>query len=307
MRQLTVEYDATAPGQDAVRAQHGASPVLNILIRAYAYLMARYDLDGYRLDTVKYVHPKAIETFGNAMREYAMSMGKANFFTFGEVYDDEATIARFIGRNGGSGDGFGIDAALDFPLFFKLPAIAKGKLDVSAFRALFQDRKGQEKELLSSHGDAGLYFVTFLDNHDQHERFKHPNTPVDQVKLGLALLFTLQGVPSLYYGTEQLLQGTVDGNGQPDRHQRIRARSALGQAQCLFHHRAPLHGDPDPRPATRHGTGAPLWPPVLPRFPATESISATPAAPAASSPTPACSAIGRCSSPPTLAGSPSQA
>ncbi|HEY3440448.1 MAG TPA: alpha-amylase family glycosyl hydrolase [Paludibaculum sp.] len=240
MRQLTVEYDATAPGQESVPAKHGASPVLNILIRAYAYLMARYDLDGYRLDTVKYVHPKAIETFGNAMREYAMSIGKANFFTFGEVYDDEATIAKFIGRNGGSGDGFGIDAALDFPLFFKLPAIAKGNLDVSAFRSLFQDRKGQEKELLSSHGDAGLYFVTFLDNHDQHERFKHPNTPVDQVKLGLALLFTLQGVPSLYYGTEQLLQGTVDSQDQPDLNTNESVREALWGKPDAFATTAPL-------------------------------------------------------------------
>ena len=100
--------------------------MLSILIRAHQYLIARYDFDGFRIDTVKYVDPEAIESFGNAMREFALSVGKKNFFTFGEVYDDEATIAQFIGRNGGSGEGFGIDAALDFPLFFKLPAVAKG-------------------------------------------------------------------------------------------------------------------------------------------------------------------------------------
>lgn len=240
MRQLVVEYDASAPGQEAIRASYGAAPVLDTLIRSYAYLMARYDLDGYRIDTVKYVHPQAVETFGNAMREYAMSMGKANFFTFGEVYDDEKTIAQFIGRNGGSGDSFGVDAALDFPLFYKLPSMAKGLMDVGELRRIFQDRKAQEKELLSSHGDAGLYFVTFVDSHDLHQRFKHPDTPVDQVKLGLALLFTLQGVPSIYYGTEQQLEGTVDGNGHPDLNSNESVREALWGKPDAFSVTSPM-------------------------------------------------------------------
>jgi len=217
MRQLAAEYDATVPGQEDIRAQYGVTPVLNILIRSYAYLMARYDFDGYRIDTVKYVHPSIIETFGNAIREYALSIGKANFFTFGEVYDNEDRIADFIGRNNGKPEeSFGVDAALDYPLFYDLPCIAKGMDDVSNLRGIFQHRKDEEAKLLSSHGEAGRYFVTFLDNHDQSERFKHPLTPDEQVKLGLTLMFTLQGIPCVYYGTEQLLQGTVDANGQPD-------------------------------------------------------------------------------------------
>lgn len=227
MRQLVVEYDATQPGQEPLRARYGPLPVLGILIRAHQYLMARYDFDGFRLDTVKYVHPEAIETFGNAMREFALSVGKKNFFTFGEVYDDEETIARFTGRNGGTGEGFGVDAALDFPLFFTLPGIAKGLSDVGALRAVFQARKRQEAELLSSHGEAGRFFVSFLDNHDQKERIKHPATLDEQVTLALALLFTLQGIPALYYGTEQGLSGTVDGSGHADLTANESSREAL--------------------------------------------------------------------------------
>ncbi len=225
MRQLAVEYDAAAPGQEALRATLGARPVLNVLIRAHQYLVARFDIDGFRIDTVKYVHPEAIESFGNAMREFALSLGKQNFFTFGEVYDDEETIAAFIGRNGGPGEGFGIDAALDFPLFFKLPAVAKGVADVGSIRSVFQDRKAKEAELLSSHGEAGRFFVGFLDNHDQRERIRHPQTPDAQAHL--ALLFTLQGIPCLYYGTEQGLSGTVDEHGAPDLSANESAREAL--------------------------------------------------------------------------------
>jgi glycosidase len=226
MRQFVAEYDATVPGQEALRARYGANPVLGILIRAHQYLIARYDLDGFRVDTVKYVHPEVIETFGNAMREFALSVGKQNFFTFGEVYDDEKTIADFIGRNG-RGEGFGVDAALDFPLFFKLPGVAKGMIDVGALRTVFQDRKEQEANLLSSHGEAGRFFVSFLDNHDQKERIKHPVTPEEQVTLAIALMFTLQGIPSLYYGTEQGLSGTVDAAGNPDLSANEASREAL--------------------------------------------------------------------------------
>lgn len=227
MRQLVVEYDATAPTQEGLRAAYGVHPVLGLLIRAHQYLIARFDIDGFRIDTVKYVDPDAIETFGNAMREFALSLGKKNFFTFGEIYDDERTIATFIGRNGGPGGGFGIDAALDFPLFFKLPWVAKGMMDVAAIRSVFEVRKAEEAELLSSHGEAGRYFVSFLDNHDQQQRFRHPQTPDRQVLLGLALLFSLQGVPCLYYGTEQGLSGTVDDHGDPDLSANESVREAL--------------------------------------------------------------------------------
>jgi glycosidase len=227
MRQLVVEYDAAQPGQEQLRARYGVFPVLSILIRAHQYLIARYDFDGFRLDTVKYVHPEAIETFGNAMREFALTVAKKNFFTFCEVYDDEETIAQFTGRNGGSGEGFGVDAALDFPLFFTLPGVAKGLIDVGTIRTVFQDRKQQEADLLSSHGEAGRFFVSFLDNHDQKERIKHPATPDEQVTLAIALLFTLQGIPSLYYGTEQGLSSTVDANGNPDLTANESSREAL--------------------------------------------------------------------------------
>ncbi len=226
MRQLVVEYDASVPEQEDLRARYGISPVLGILIRAYSYLMARYDLDGYRLDTVKYVDAGAIQVFGNAMREFALSIGKRNFFTFGEVYDREDVVARFIGRNG-SGEGFGIDAALDFPLFFNLPGVAKRRVDVAEIRRVFQDRKRQEAELLSSHGEAGRFFVSFLDNHDQHERICHPATPPEQVSLALVLMFTLQGIPSVFYGTEQALSGTVDSAGNPDLSANESTREAL--------------------------------------------------------------------------------
>jgi glycosidase len=216
MRQLVVEYDAAGSQQQALTNTYGRMPVLNILIQAYKFLIAKYDVDGFRIDTVKYVAPDEIQTYGNAMREFALSIGKRNFFTFGEVYDQESVINEFVGRHSSEVEGFGLDAALDFPAFYVLPSAAKGLCGVEAVREVFEKRKKAETGLISSHGEAGKYFVTFLDNHDQKERFNHPASIGEQISLGLTALFCLQGIPCLYYGTEQGLQGTVDAQGNPD-------------------------------------------------------------------------------------------
>lgn len=216
MRQLVVEYQAEP--EDDLYSRWGANPVLTLLVRAYSYLIARYDFDAFRIDTAKYVDPTMLQYFGNAIREFALSVGKRNFFTFGEIWDDEETLARFVGRNGNVKEGFGIDAAKDFPLFQAMKTVPKAleSGNVSLIPELFERRKQSEKELLSSHGEASRFFITFLDNHDQSERFRHQQTPDAQVTLALGLLYTLQGIPCLYYGTEQNLSGTVNAQGAPD-------------------------------------------------------------------------------------------
>ena len=101
------------------------------LIAAYQYVIARYDVDGFRIDTLRYLKGDLPRIFGNAMREFALSIGKKNFFTFGEVLDENAEqdIARFIGRNTQDPtlpQFVGVDAALDYPLFNALKPVVKG-------------------------------------------------------------------------------------------------------------------------------------------------------------------------------------
>ncbi len=187
-----------------------------LLIRAYQYVIARFDIDGFRIDTLRYLQPGFALLFGNAMREYALAAGKKNFFTFGEVFtgDAEEQIAHFIGRTTGDPGGMvGVDAALDYPLFFNLKPVVKGFAPPAALVGMYQLRKQIEADVLSSHGDAARYFVTFLDNHDVKERLRYAapgreHEFDDQVTLGLACLFSLPGVPCLYYGTEQGLHGS---------------------------------------------------------------------------------------------------
>jgi glycosidase len=187
----------------------------NVLIRAYQYVVARFDVDGFRVDTLRYLQGDLPRLFGNAIREFAQQIGKQNFFTFGEVFDQQAEedIARFIGRNTRDADELvGVDAAVDVPLYEVLRKVTKGLSPPSDLVSMFHLRKEKERDVLSSHGDATRFFVTFLDNHDVKERFRYVDPANkqsfdDQVTLAFACLYTLPGIPCLYYGTEQGLHG----------------------------------------------------------------------------------------------------
>ncbi|BAT53881.1 alpha-amylase family protein [Nostoc sp. NIES-3756] len=198
----------------------GIPEVRNILIRIHEYLIAKFDIDGFRIDTLRFIEPDFARVFGNAMHEFALSLGKKNFFTFGEIWanedNTEEKISRFVGRNASEpGDLLGIDAALDFPLFFQLPGVFKGLKEPKALADVYVRRRESLRGIISSNGEVSRFFVTFFDNHDLKSRFyySNPEEPQkfdDQVTLAIACLFTLQGIPCIYYGTEQGLNGAVD-------------------------------------------------------------------------------------------------
>lgn len=198
--------------------------VLNALISAYKYWIGEADIDGFRVDTVKHMEDSATAIFCNAVREYAERIGKNNFFIFGEIVGDDMTLQSYIGRNSrieGTNERFpSLNAALDFPLYFILEETIKGFINSDALR----DRYERFKTLYADHGEAGRYFVTFVDNHDQmsrpYRRFMHKNPVASQAVLAIGYLLTSQGIPCVYYGTEQ----GFDGGGDHDSYVR----------ECMF-------------------------------------------------------------------------
>ncbi len=198
--------------------------VLDTMIKAYKHWIALADIDGFRVDTVKHMEHTAVAIFCNAIREYAQRVGKHNFFLFGEIVDDDATIQRYLGRNAridGTNERFpSLDAALDFPLYFSLEEVIKGFRSPSVLRERYEAMRNN----YADHGEAGRYFVTFIDNHDQmarpYRRFMHDNPHPQQAVLAMGYLLTSLGVPCIYYGTEQ----GFDGGGDSDTYVR----------ECMF-------------------------------------------------------------------------
>ena len=198
--------------------------VLDGLIKVYKYWIAAAGIDGFRLDTVKHMESSATAIFCNAVREYARRIGKHNFFIFGEIVADDQTLQHYLGRNSrieGTNERFpSLDAALDFPLYFILEETLKGFLNPAELRARYERFKTE----YADHGEAGQYFVTFIDNHDQmarpYRRFMHANPFPQQAAQAIGYLLTSQGVPCIYYGTEQ----GFDGGGDNDSYVR----------ECMF-------------------------------------------------------------------------
>ncbi len=199
--------------------------VLKALIDVYKYWIAVADIDGYRLDAVKHIEDSSTAIFCSAIREYAQRIGKKNFFLFGEIIGDDRFIDQYIGRNSripDTNERFpSLDAALDFPLWGVLEGVVKGFINPAELRL----RYDRFRELYSDHGQAGQYFVTFVDNHDQtgrspRGRFLHNNPFRRQVILAIGYLLTSMGIPCIYYGTEQ----GFDGGGDHDKYIR----------ECMF-------------------------------------------------------------------------
>jgi glycosidase len=189
----------------------------DILIGCHCYWMKEVDVDGFRLDAVKHIGEEAISRFCSHIREYAYSLGKKNFFLFGELVGSEDMYNQYIGPTttvsvDGQNIYYGLNSVLDFPLYHILADVIKGKASperlIERYQSLHQNALGR--------GDFGEFLVTFIDNHDQvGQSLKHrfgKDATEEQVIAGIGFLLCALGTPCIYYGTEQ----GFDGSGEHD-------------------------------------------------------------------------------------------
>ena len=199
--------------------------VQKILTAIHCYWIREVDIDGFRLDAVKHMGELAISRFCSYVREYAYSLGKKNFFLFGELIGADAICSRYIGPKtlatyNDQNVYYGLNSVLDFQLHFALEGVIKGKDSPGKLI----ERYTELQENAMARGEYGEFLVTFLDNHDQvGDAFKHRfgyNAEPEQIIAGMAFLLCALGSPCIYYGTEQGLNGC----GKGDRYVR----------ECLF-------------------------------------------------------------------------
>ena len=199
--------------------------VQKILTAIHCYWIKELDIDGFRLDAVKHMGVLSISRFCSYVREYAYSLGKKNFFLFGELVGSDAMCSNYLGPNtlttyNDQNIYYGLNSVLDFQLHFLLEGVIKGK---DSPGKLIERYKELQKNALDR-GENGEFLVTFIDNHDQigddfKHRFGYDGEP-EQIIAGIAFLLCALGTPCIYYGTEQGL----DGCGKGDRYIR----------ECLF-------------------------------------------------------------------------
>jgi glycosidase len=197
------------------------SEVINALIKIHCYWIRETDVDGFRMDAVKHMNAIACSRFTSNVREYAYSLGKRNFFLYGEVATPSDDIYNtYLGPNTSVEDNgntvyFGLDSVLDFRLaegIYGDPNNAPLRDVIKGFQGpqtLFNRLEAQRDRALNR-GELGRYLVTFVDNHDSFwqpsGRFAN-GAPDAQVVGAIGFLICALGTPCIYYGTEQGFSG----------------------------------------------------------------------------------------------------
>lgn len=159
----------------------------------YNYWIDEVGVDGFRVDTVYYTPEDFYEDFLYAedraspgVKRFARAKGKDDFFVFGEVWSyDYAAVNRYLR----SGKTKRLDSAIDHPLN-------------EALAQVFYRKTATEKlsKPLAAERPNANFWVNFLDNHDVERMASRAPWPC--VRQSLAALFTLPGIPCVYYGTE---------------------------------------------------------------------------------------------------------
>jgi len=182
------------------------------MIKIYEYWIKAAGFDGFRIDTARHVEMGFWQTWCPAIHAFAAAHGKPDFFMFGEVeHNSDAKCGSYTGTIGGGP--FKLDSVLDYTLWFKINSVF-GRVDGST------KQLADHYATVAANYDAAAQarLVTFLDNHDQ-PRFLSPRSAsnnVDRLKVALTFLYTAQGIPCLYYGTEQVFNGRKDPYDRED-------------------------------------------------------------------------------------------
>jgi glycosidase len=177
--------------------------VIRGMIEIYGAWIDKYGVDGFRIDTAQHVNPEFWQQFVPAMQARARARGIPNFHIFGEVSTDQMDPAHTAVNTRVDK----LPAVLDFPFTRALVDVVSGTAGTDELAKLFR------ADALYEGGAAGaLRLPTFLGNHDAGRfpmlmRMFAPKLEGEELlrrdMLGHAMLLTLRGVPTIYYGDEQ--------------------------------------------------------------------------------------------------------
>ncbi|WP_433571159.1 pullulanase-type alpha-1,6-glucosidase [Streptomyces sp. CA-251247] len=184
--------------------------------RIYQKWVRDFDIDGFRIDTVKHVDMDFWTQWATALDAYAAKQGRDDFFMFGEVFSaDTAITSPYVTRGR-------LDATLDFPFQDAARAYASQGAPADRLAKVFADDYRYTTDKANAYEQ-----VTFLGNHDMGRIgtfLKQDNPQADdaellgRARLSNELMFLSRGNPVIYYGDEQ---GFTGAGGDKDARQTL--------------------------------------------------------------------------------------
>lgn len=206
--------------------------VSSFMIDTYQNWAEKLNLDGFRIDTVKHAPKSFWASFNKALHTKQGS----KFLLLGEVLNGDPNYVNDYVRQGQ------FDSVFDFPLYYTFNEVfAKG----ASMRRL-GDRFAQD----ASYPDAGM-LSPFLDNHDVPRFLSQAGGDESKLKLALACLLTVRGMPMLYYGTEVAINGAAEPDNRRD--------MAWGSNEPMRKYTQKLIGIRKRSTALAHGRQLEMW------------------------------------------------
>ena len=190
------DYDGWAGCKDLVKLNLRNRDVRNHILGAVSFWMDFFKIDGLRLDAADVMDKDFFEELGKFCRER-----KNDFWLMGEVvhgdYNEWCNPKR-------------IDSVTNYQLY-------KAIFSSVDSRNFFELSYNLNRE---SGNDGGMYryapLYNFLDNHDINRVASEIQNPEKELYMIYGLLFSIPGIPSIYYGSEFALKGTRTQYGDQD-------------------------------------------------------------------------------------------
>ena len=184
------------------------------LIDNYAHWAELVDLDGFRIDTVKHVEYDFWKQFATSVRQRLKPQGKNKFLMFGEAFDGNDQLLGSYTQDGMLDSVFYFSQ--HFQVFHDIFANAhdetqqKGTDQLQNLWALRVKNYNTQPQADGTGIAPAKSLVNFMDNHDVARFLFDASGDKDALRNALVLLMTEEGIPCLYYGTEQEFSGGND-------------------------------------------------------------------------------------------------
>jgi len=227
------------------------------LVDSFAKWVESVDFDGFRIDTIKHVQNDFWKVFAPAVRQRLSAEGKNNFIMFGEAFDGDDVL---LGSYTVPGE---LDSVFYFSQHYSVyrdvfeyaydPTQQKGTDQIQTLWAAKPTNYGTTPQP----GGIGIApykaLVNFIDNHDV-SRFLFQSGDTPALLNALTLLYAEDGIPDLYYGTEQNFSG---GNDPANRE--VLWNTGFDTTNDTFTHIAKLARIRRAYPALRRGDTTVRW------------------------------------------------
>lgn len=220
-------------------------------VDVYARWIELTDADGFRIDTIKHVEYEFWRYFTQRIRQRLAKQGKKKFLMFGEAFDgNDALVGSFTrndfynhwtegkiesadaiardaecGADGPALTGDMLDSVFYFPQHYQVFGdVIRGGSGTQKIADLWAARAVNYGTLPMADGigvPPHKAQVNFIDNHDV-ARFlfwlqQEPQARQQELlHSALLILLTMDGIPCVYYGTEQAMKGGNDPSNRED-------------------------------------------------------------------------------------------